>query len=161
MNQRNRILFLVVALVLVIIAVLAIEAMRGQLDESDIPPGNIPIYIDGKLMASFGPTDLEELELASFVDTEEGKTQEGWMLLDILPLYVTSHHLKPDSQIIVSSSSREKRADLTWSEVDDPANNLLFDLSGRGTLKLVSTLDRLDVRDEWVQDVDMIEIITP
>jgi hypothetical protein len=34
----------------------------------------------------------------------------------------------------------------------------MFDLSGRGTLKLVSLLPRLDVRDEWVQDVDKIEI---
>jgi hypothetical protein len=35
----------------------------------------------------------------------------------------------------------------------------MFDLSGRGTLKLVSVLERLDVRDEWVQDVDQIEVI--
>jgi hypothetical protein len=47
---------------------------------------------------------------------------------------------------------------LTWAEVDKPANMVMFDLSSRGTLKLVSLLDRLDVRDEWVQDVDRIEI---
>jgi hypothetical protein len=35
---------------------------------------------------------------------------------------------------------------------------ILFDISGRGTLKLVSLLDRLDTRDEWVQDSDKIEI---
>jgi hypothetical protein len=35
----------------------------------------------------------------------------------------------------------------------------MFDLSSRGTLKLVSVLERLDVRDEWVQDVDKIEVI--
>jgi hypothetical protein len=34
-------------------------------------------------------------------------------------------------------------------------------VSGRGTLKLVSTLERLDVRDEWVQDVDKIEVMKP
>jgi hypothetical protein len=60
----------------------------------------------------------------------------------------------------VSSSSREKTAQLTWEEVEDPANHVMFDLSGRGTLKLVSVLERLDVRDEWVQDVDKIEIET-
>jgi hypothetical protein len=38
---------------------------------------------------------------------------------------------------------------------------VMFDLSGRGTLKLVSTLERLDVRDEWVQDVDQIEVSQP
>jgi hypothetical protein len=35
----------------------------------------------------------------------------------------------------------------------------MFDLAGRGTLKLVSVLERLDTRDEWVQDVDRIEIM--
>jgi len=34
----------------------------------------------------------------------------------------------------------------------------MFDLAGRGTLKLVSKLERLDIRDEWVQDVDRIEV---
>ena len=38
---------------------------------------------------------------------------------------------------------------------------VMFDLSGRGTLKLVSKLEKLDVRDEWVQDTDKIEITTP
>jgi len=161
MSQKKRITFLVVALIMVIIAVLTIEIMRGQLDESDIPPGNIPIYVNGKLIKSFGPADLEELESASFVDAEEGKTQEGWMLMDILPIHVASRYLKPESQVIVSSSSRDKTAELTWAEVEDTSNNVLFDLSGRGTLKLVSTLEKLDIRDEWVQDVDKIEIITP
>jgi hypothetical protein len=37
----------------------------------------------------------------------------------------------------------------------------MFDLSGRGTLKLISKLEKLDVRDEWVQDTDKIEIESP
>ena len=37
----------------------------------------------------------------------------------------------------------------------------MFDLSNRGTLKLVSLLPKLDTRDEWIQDVDRIEINTP
>ena len=35
---------------------------------------------------------------------------------------------------------------------------VMFDLSGRGTLKLVSMLDGFDTRDDWIQDVDRIEI---
>jgi hypothetical protein len=36
---------------------------------------------------------------------------------------------------------------------------VMFDLSGRGTLKLVSkTLENFSTRDEWVQDVDKIEV---
>jgi hypothetical protein len=37
----------------------------------------------------------------------------------------------------------------------------MFDLSSRGTLKLASTLERLDTRDEWIQDVDKIEVSEP
>ncbi len=37
----------------------------------------------------------------------------------------------------------------------------MFDLSNRGTLKLVSVLPKLDTRDEWVQDVDSIEVANP
>ena len=37
----------------------------------------------------------------------------------------------------------------------------MFDLSNRGNLKLVSVLDKLDARDEWVQDVDRIEVTNP
>jgi hypothetical protein len=58
----------------------------------------------------------------------------------------------------VSSSSRDKSAQVTWAEVNDPENMVMFDLSGRGTLKLVSKLERLDVRDEWIQDIDRIDI---
>jgi hypothetical protein len=63
--------------------------------------------------------------------------------------------------IRVSSSSEDKSAQLTWAEVAEPANLVMFDLSNRGTLKLVSVLERLDTRDEWVQDVDRIEIVKP
>jgi len=45
--------------------------------------------------------------------------------------------------------------------VDQPENYVMFDLSNRGTLKLVSVLPSLDTRDEWVQDVDSIEVANP
>jgi hypothetical protein len=54
-----------------------------------------------------------------------------------------------------------KSAELTWVEVNEAQNMVMFDLSSRGTLKLVSLLEKLDVRDEWVQDVDRIEIVNP
>ncbi len=95
------------------------------------------------------------------MDAEEGKTQQGWLLRDVLALYLDTGSLKPETLITVSSSSREKSADLTWAEVNEPKNYVMFDLSGRGTLKLVSVLERLDIRDEWVQDVDKIEVRTP
>jgi len=167
MTQKSRILIAVGLIVLIVSLVLGLEVLRRQRsvltragDEVVLQPGSIPIYVDGSLAAGFTPEGLGELETVSFVDDEDGKTQEGWMLRDVLGLYLNTAALDSDASIMVSSSSREKSVTLTWAEVDDPVNWVMFDVSGRGTLKLVSVLERLDVRDEWVQDVDKIGVVT-
>jgi hypothetical protein len=158
--NKTRALIAVAVIVLVVGVVLGVDAWRRS-RAVELVPGSIPIYLDGSLAGGFLPTDLESLEGASFVDAEEGKTQEGWLLRDVLLLRLKESALQTDTRIVVSSSSRDKSVELTWAEVKDTANNVMFDLSGRGTLKLVSTLERLDVRDEWVQDVDKIEVMKP
>ena len=166
MTQRTRILIVVVILIVLVGVVLGVDALRRASTQPDqqaegeptLAPGSIPIRLDGQLAGSFSPTDLEQLQQVSFVDTEEGKTQEGWLLRDVLLLHLDEDQLQEGAIIVVSSSSRNKAVELTWAEVEDPANWVMFDLSGRGTLKLVSVLERLDVRDEWIQDVDGIEI---
>ena len=158
MTQTKRILIAVVVVLILVGFVLGIEALRRSQSEPTLAPGSIPIYLDGRLVGGFTPDELGELEQVSFVDAEEGKTQEGWMLRDVVRLHVKEKDLEAETQVTVSSSSRDKSEVLTWAEVDDPANWVMFDVSGRGTLKLVSVLERLDVRDEWVQDVDKIEI---
>lgn len=159
MSQRIRILIAVAALFVLVLVVLGVEALRRSSSEPTLAPGSIPIYVEGKLVGGFTPEDLAQLEQVRFVDEEEGKTQEGWRLRDVLRLHVSEDDLAPETRIVVVSSSREKSAELTWAEVHDPANWVMFDLSGRGTLKLVSVLERLDTRDEWVQDVDSIGIV--
>jgi hypothetical protein len=166
MSQTKRIAIVLLGLIVVAGAVVAVDALRGRPTSSPasgaeptLAAGAIPIRVDGVLLGGFSPADLEGLAQVSFVDAEEGKTQEGWMLRDVLLLHVKERELEPETLIVVSSSSRDKLARLTWAEVDDPANWVLFDLSGRGTLKLVSVLERLDIRDEWVQDVDKIVVI--
>ena len=161
MTQKRRVLVAILILVLVAAFMLVIESRRGRIAEADVPSGSIPVYLNDRLLGFFAPTDLEGLDQASFVDAEEGKTQEGWYLRDVLPQHLSSLRLGDDAQIVVSSSSREKATELSWAEVKDPANAVMFDLSSRGTLKLISTLDRLDTRDEWVQDVDRIEVRNP
>jgi hypothetical protein len=161
MTQKGRIMLAVGIIVLIAVAVAGVEIARRATSAPDIPPGSVPIYVNGEFVAAFAAADLAELEQISFVDTEEGKTQEGWMLRDVLLLYVPETDLSPETTITVSSSSRDKSAQVTWAEVNDAENMVMFDLSGRGTLKLVSKLERLDVRDEWVQDVDRIEVSTP
>jgi hypothetical protein len=161
MSQRKRIVLVMVLLVVVAAVVLAVEAWRRAAAgraEPALAPGSIPIFLDGKLVAGFVPTDLEGLTKVSFGEPAEGKTQEGWLLCDVILMYVDADQLNADSVVTVSSSSRDKSATLTWSEVDDPSNWVMFDLSNRGTLKLVSVLEALDTRDEWVQDADRIEI---
>ena len=162
MKQRTRVLIALAVLVVVALAVLGADAlMRQRPAPTELPAGSIPLYSDGKFVAAFTPADLKELTKASFTDAEEGKLQEGWLLRDVIRLHVNAGKLQPGSLITVISSSRGKKAQLTWTEVDDPANNVLLELSNRGTLKLASVLPALDTRDEWVQDVDRIEIICP
>ena len=161
--------FGIAVLLVLAAAVVGIETLRrsagGSTQASEgLPtamPGGIPIYLDGQFMGAFSPPDLEEMEMVSFVEAEQGMTEEGWLLRDVLLLHVKERALQPDTIVIVSSSSRDKSAQLTWAEVDDPANWVMFDLAGRGTLKLVSVLEKLDTRDEWVQDVDLIELTSP
>lgn len=162
MDQNKRILIAIVLLAVIGGAVLGLEVLRRQrVTEGDLEPGSIPIYVDGQITAAFTPDDLEALEQGSFKDAEEGKTQEGWMLRDVLSLHLSEESLTPQTRIKVISTSRDKSAELTWAEVDNAENMVLFDLSGRGTLKLVSKLERLDVREEWVQDTDRIEVTSP
>jgi hypothetical protein len=167
MSQNTRFIVAVVVVVFIVGAVLGIDALRRRSSgtpisqgQESLAPGSIPITVNGELVGGFTPDDLDELEQVSFTDAEEGKTQEGWRLRDVLLQHIAPGQLGPETRITVSSSSRGKEAQLTWAEVEDPANWVMFDLSGRGTLKLVSVLGRLDVRDEWVQDVDKITVET-
>jgi len=164
MTQRTRVLIAAGALILLAAVVLGIDALQrasgGQTAEGEptVAPGAVPIRLDGRLVGSFTPADLERLEKVSFVDPEEGKTQDGWLLRDVIRLHVEPETLGGGALVTVSSSSREKSVQVTWAEVDVPENYVMFDLSNRGTLKLVSVLPALDTRDEWVQDVDSIEV---
>jgi hypothetical protein len=165
MDQKKRIMIAVILLFVVVGTVLGIDALQRQSAASsapaDMPPGSIPIFVDGQFVSSFVPADLDQLRSVSFVDAEEGKTQDGWLLRDVLLLYLGEDNLQDKSQIAVSSSSRAKAQTLTWAEVEKQENMVMFDLSGRGTLKLVSKMPGFDIRDAWIQDVDKIEVTTP
>ena len=126
-----------------------------------IVAGGIPVYYQGQLFAAFTPADLENLSKASFTDPVENKLQEGWLVKDILLLIFTPDQLQPDTPIVFTSESRGKSAVLTWAEVSDPDGYVMFDVSNRGTLKLVSRLEKLDERDEWVQDTEKIAVGAP
>jgi len=168
MAQKNRLLIALVILIAISGVLVAADMLRRQAQPAlagntavTLTAGSIPIYMDGQLVAGFSPGDLDQLKKARFIEAAEGVKQEGWMLRDILLLYIPEEELRPDTQIVVSSSSRGKSAQLTWEEVNTPENYVMFDLANRGTLKLVSVMEKLDERAEWVQDSDRIEISSP
>jgi len=155
--NKKRIAIAVAVLVLIFGLVLGVDFwQRSQV--ADLPAGSVPIYIGNKLIGGFTPDDLGQLEQVTFKDAEEGKTQEGWLLSEVLLKYVDPDSLQPDTEVTVSSSSREKSETLAWAEIEDDKNMVMFDLSGRGTLKLVAQEGTLRAREKWVQDVDRIEI---
>ena len=166
MTQKTRILIALAVIIVTGGLVLGLEYLRGSrgllpAGQVTLTPGSVPIYLDGELVAAFAPEALQTLQPASFVDAEDGVVQDGWLLRDVLLNYLPEDSLTLTTQITISSSVREKSAVLTWAEVKDSENMVLFDLSNRGTLKLVSRLEQLDTREEWVQDVDRIEVVTP
>jgi len=165
MNQNKRILIAVVLLFVIVGIVLGVDFLQRKNAASqtpaEMPPGSIPIFVDTQFVASFVPADLDQLKTVSFVDAEEVKTQDVWLLRDVLLLYLGEDNLQSKTQVTVSSSSREKSHTFAWGEIQKQDNMVMFDLSGRGTLKLVSRIPGFDLRDAWIQDVDKIEITTP
>ena len=155
--NRTRILIAVAIIVAITALVLGVDLWRRS-QAVELVPGSVPIYVGERLIGAFVPQDLEGLEKAGFVDAKEGKAQEGWLVRDVLLLHIQADKLRPDSTITITSSSRDKSAQVTWEQANDPGNNVLFDLSNRGTVKLVSTMEGLDTRDTWVQDVTQIEV---
>jgi hypothetical protein len=167
MKRNIRILIALAAVLAIAGLVLGVDWLqRRQVAQATgtstpLPAGSVPIVFNGQMIAGFLPADLEKLQQVSFVDAEEGKTQQGWLLRDILLLYLKPQQLTDQAQITVSSSSRDKSARLSWAEVKEASNMVMFDVSNRGTLKLVSLLPQLKTRNYWIQDADRIEINVP
>lgn len=168
MSQNARIGIAVAIIVVIIGAIVGVDQLQRQAatqpSAAGVPtlaPGAIPIYQGEQLLGGFNPTDLDDLEEVSFVDAEESKTQSGWLLRDVLLLVVSADDMAADTAVTVTSTSREKSVTLNWADIDNADNMVMFDVSGRGTLKLISDgLDRLATRNQWVQDVDRIDIAT-
>jgi hypothetical protein len=170
MKQSSKIILAVVIILSIIVLVLGVDWARrsagrlaapGSTTATPLPAGSVPIYLNGSLVGGFMPGDLDKLQKITFTDTAENRPQDGWLLKEILLLHIPADQLKPETKIVVTSSSRNKWVELGWAEVENPANLVMFDLSNRGTLKLVSLLSKLDEREEWIQDADKIEVSNP
>ncbi len=166
MSQKTRIMIVVVVLVIVavILAVVGLvtQAQTAQAPSATPQPGMIHVYVDGVFVANVFPSDILKLPAASFVDKEQGKTQSGCWVRDVIRLYVKENQLLPQSQITVTGlrkGTEKKSAAVNWTEALDPANNLLFDFANDGqSVKMAGTLDRLSTRDNWIQGITQIEV---
>lgn len=156
----------VAALVVVIAIALGIQGylqMSQQGSTEEPIEGMLHIYVDGAFVANVVPADALALEAHSFTDSEEGVLQEGPRLDQVVLLYVKDSVLHDASTLTVHGSRKgqDKTASITWAEASDIANHVILDVSSSGdSLKLVSTMPRLDVRDEWVQGISRIDITT-
>lgn len=168
MSQKVRVLIVIAALVVVALVLAVIgfvsQSQTAQLPATTPQPGMIHLYVNGTFVANLLSADMQKLTAASFVDKEQGKTQSGYWLRDVIRLYVKENTLSSTSQITVSGvrqGTEKKSATLTWAEVLDPANSVLFSPSNDGSsVKIAATLARLSTRNDWVQGLTQIDVKT-
>lgn len=166
MSTTRRIIIAVIIIAAVAGAILVIQSSRrgGYLyrtcstGQKDFTEGCVPVLSGGKLLANFCQKDSAGLAKTGFRDKAENKLQEGWLLRDVLLLYVKKEEMSPDTMVTVISSSRGKKARLQWRNISNERNTIILAPSRQGSLKLVSTMKDLDTREKWVQDIDRIEI---
>ncbi len=88
MNKKKRIILLLAGFLVIIAMMFLVEYFRGKAQttasEGNLLPGQVAIYWNGKFNLGFSGSDLDGLEEVSFKDIEEQKTQQGWLLKDVL-----------------------------------------------------------------------------
>lgn len=167
MGTSRRILISVGIIILAVVTILVIDSFRrgGGLyralheGKEKFTAACVPVYTGADRPAQFCEKDAALLIKQSFVDKDENKPQEGWLLRDVVLLSVKKESLKPETRVLVASSSRNKKAELAWKDVSDVSNMVILAPTKQGSLKLASAMKGLDTREHWVQDVDRIEIV--
>ncbi len=166
MSQKIRIM-IVVAILVVIAIILGAVGFISQNQAAQAPattpqPGMIHLYVDGAFVANALPTDTQKLPAGSFVDKEQGKTQSGYWLRDVIRLYVKEGALSPSSQLTITGvrqGTQNKSVTITWAQALNPANNVLFSPSNDGqSVKVCATMDNLANRDQWIQGLTQIDV---
>ncbi|MEA4812021.1 MAG: hypothetical protein VB108_05590 [Anaerolineaceae bacterium] len=163
MLQPKRYLFGILFIIGMVALVIGGEFVRAGLQTKTLgqTSGPVQFYLDGIWRSSLNEKAFQSLKKYSFKDVEEGKLQEGWMASDLILVSLDIKALPNDAILLFTSSSRGKSIALSWAEVKEPSNQILFTLSGRGTIKLASTYEKLNQREEWIQDMDKVEISLP
>lgn len=169
MSTSRRIAIAIVILVIAAATILVVDTCRrGGCLYRTLHEGSekfsgecVPVYSGAAQPARFCAANAALLIKKSFIDAAEKKPQEGWFLRDVVLLSVKKESLTPGTRVLVSSTSRGKKAELSWKDVSDESNMVILAPTKQGTLKLASAMKGLDTRAQWVQDVDRIEILRP
>lgn len=128
--------------------------------ERQAAAGETALHVDGAFVTGFTADSLANVNQHTFQDSEQGSTQQGWLLSDVLTALL-DEPLANGASVVVSSSARGSTIELTAAEINDAANNVILAVTNRGTFRLASTLEQLDERSEWVADADKIEVNNP
>ncbi|MBC7234756.1 MAG: hypothetical protein H5T69_02860 [Chloroflexi bacterium] len=163
---RLFILLTLLAMAMVVIDLVFIALLSRQTPPLAQPqPERITIYLDGQLVAEADLTTIASSEIVSFQDAERGERFKGLWVDALLLRYVAEDKLAPETTIIfvgrAPGSGNTREVKLTWAEISDHENRVLLGTSrAEGAPTLVGALERLDTREEWVQDVSRIDILT-
>jgi hypothetical protein len=168
MSSSRRIIIAIAILVLLAGSILVIDSFRRggclyknlRTGSKEFSEGCVSVFSGNRLLAGFCSENSDRLKRTGFIDKKENKLQEGWLLRDVILLYVDKKSLSPDTMVRIESSSRGKKAVISWKEIADESNRILLAASKKGSLKLVSAMKGLDSREKWVQDVDKIEVMS-
>jgi hypothetical protein len=169
MSTTRRIIIAIIVIAVLSVAILFLEsARRGTSLYRALHEGTekfsgecVPVYSGKDLADKFCDKDAAALAKKSFRDRSENKLQEGWLLRDVILQSVKQETMKPETTVLVSSSSRGKNVEMAWKDIADEKNLVLLAPTKQGTLKLAAAMKGLDTRTKWVQDVDRIEILRP
>lgn len=164
MSQNKRIIIALIIIVVLSGAILTVDSFRrgGMLYRNFISKkfdaGYIPIYRGPHELGRFSIAETSKLTKIAFTDKTEKKLQEGWPLSDVIRMYVDKNSLTPGTRVMVASSARNKAVSLAWNDIAKKKNMIILAISKQGTLKLVSMMKGFDTRDQWIQNVDRIEV---
>jgi hypothetical protein len=164
MSNSRRIIIAITVIALFVGAILAIEIYRERRGPRHAGPklfsdGCIPVHHGKKAPSAFCPDDTAKLAKTGFIEKKENKLQEGWLLKDVLLLYLKNEDFSPETVVQVESSSRKKKVDIRWKDLSNDSNRIILSMTKQGRLKLASKMKGLDAREQWVQEVDRIEVI--
>lgn len=168
MSQNKRLLIVALVLTGLMAAFVMYNAMLSNKMSTALTtsplPGMVSLFANGMLKAHVMPADLDRLPRVTFAEPEKEKSLEGWMLKDVIALYIDTGQISGGCEVSVlgvGEKRGEKTATLSWKEVLDPNAHVMLHPARDGqSLKLVSTLEQMDTRDEWVQGVKRIDINT-